>query len=197
MTTYSLLFIDLNENIDKSRQVECSTDEQALKIAAQELGTYCAIQLWHGFRFVGIVESVVDNLSCTDSASLFHLSGEEATGAQTIDLFSRALDENHLLLWKYAVQVVPVSAFERIGGWIKSGHYVIDYKGDAIVVHCGNRPDRRISVQFMVGEPVVYAAVCSAIEPMLLGRVVVSKEQQAAVFERRRLRDLFKDDDKF
>jgi hypothetical protein len=54
-----------------------------------------------------------------------------------------------LMLWKRAVQVEPVSAFDRNGRWVKSGHYVIDHNGDAIVVHCGNVRDESVSVQFM------------------------------------------------
>jgi hypothetical protein len=89
------------------------------------------------------------------------------------------------------MQVVPVTAFERNGRWIKSGHYVIDHYGDAVVVHCGNMRDESVSVQFMHQELTPYILPREMIESMLLGKVVVSEEQQAAVFEGRRLSDFF------
>jgi hypothetical protein len=111
---------------------------------------------------------------------------------RTIDLFGCAAD-GRPVLWKQAMRVAPVSAFGFIGCWIACGHYIIDYKGNAIVVHCANLSDKRISVQFLLGEPVAYAAARHTVEPMLLGKVIVSAEQQAAVFEQRRLSNLFKD----
>jgi hypothetical protein len=38
MATYSLLFIDANEHIGRSRQIECPTDQQAVDRAAKEPG---------------------------------------------------------------------------------------------------------------------------------------------------------------
>jgi hypothetical protein len=110
---------------------------------------------------------------------------------RTIDLYGRAVD-GRLMLWKLAVQVEPVSAFERNGRWIRSGHYVIDHNGDAIVVHCGNVGDESVSVQFMHEQLTPYVLPRGMIESMLLGRVVASDEQQAAVFEGRRLSDFFR-----
>jgi hypothetical protein len=55
---------------------------------------------------------------------------ERPAMARTIDLYGRAPD----------------------GRWIKSGHYVIDHNGDAIVVHSGNVRDESVSVQFMHDE---------------------------------------------
>jgi hypothetical protein len=114
--------------------------------------------------------------------------------ARTIDLYGRA-ENSRLILWRRAVQVMPVSAFERAGRWIRSGHYVIDYKGDAIVVHCANRADGRVSIQFMHDEWLIYAVDRSTIEPRLLGKMVVSEEQQAAVCEGRRLSNYFADEE--
>jgi hypothetical protein len=109
---------------------------------------------------------------------------------RTIDLFGRAAD-GRPMLWKRAVRVDPVSAFERRGRWIVSGHYVIDHKGDAIVVHCGNADDGNVSVQFMHNEPAPYMLPRRMIESMLLGKVALSEELQATVFEGRRLTDFF------
>jgi hypothetical protein len=118
------------------------------------------------------------------------MNGERPTMPRTIDLFGRAMD-GRPMLWRRAVQVVPVTSFERSGRWIKSGHYVIDHNGDAIVVHCGNWRDGSVSVQFMYEESTPYVLPLGMIESMLLGRVVISEEQQAAVFEGRRLSDFF------
>jgi hypothetical protein len=86
---------------------------------------------------------------------------------------------------------MPTNVFERNGRWISSGHYVIDHCGDAIVVHCGNIANGLISVQFVLDEVLVYEVACKTIEPLLLGMVVASKDQQAAVSEGMRLSDLF------
>jgi hypothetical protein len=125
---------------------------------------------------------------CGDSKSP---NSETATLPRTIDLFGRASD-GRPLLWKRAVQVVPVSAFERSGRWIKSGHYVIDHNGDAVVVHCGNVCDESVSVQFMHEELTPYILPRGVIESMLLAKVVVSEKQRFAVFEGRRLSDFFR-----
>jgi hypothetical protein len=109
---------------------------------------------------------------------------------RTIDLYGRAADGSPML-WKRAVQVEPVTAFERNSRWIKSGHYVIDHNGDTIVVHCGNVRDESVSVQFMHKELTPCVLPRDMIESMLFGRVVASAEQQAAVLEGRRLSDFF------
>lgn len=116
--------------------------------------------------------------------------GEAPAAPRTIDLYSRGSDGSPVL-WKRAVQVVPITAFEQHGNWIKSGHYVINHNGDAIVVHCGNVRDHSVSVQFMDKELTPCVLPRKVIELMLLGKVVVTEEQRAAVFERRRLSDFF------
>jgi hypothetical protein len=118
-------------------------------------------------------------------------NSETVTVPRTMDLFGHA-SNGRPLLWKRAVQVVPVSAFERRGRWIKSGHYVIDHNGDAVAVHCGNVRAESVSVQFMHEELTPYIMPRGVIEPMLLGKVVVSREQRLAVFEGRRLSDFFR-----
>ena len=55
MTTYSFLFIDIDEHIGRSEQVECPSDERAVDIAAQEAGDYRAIQIWNGERPIAMV----------------------------------------------------------------------------------------------------------------------------------------------
>jgi hypothetical protein len=111
---------------------------------------------------------------------------------RTIDLYGRASD-GQPMLWKRAMEVVPVTAFERTGRWIRSGHYVISYNGDEVAVHCGNADDDAlVTVQFVHGELTPYVLSREVVESMLLGKVVVSDEQQAAVFEGNRLSDFFR-----
>jgi hypothetical protein len=116
------------------------------------------------------------------------------TPPHTIDLYSRARADGPLVLWKRAIQVVSLNTFECIGRWIKSGHYVINHKGDVVVVHCGNTTDGHVSIQFMDSEAMPCSVARSTIEPMLLGKVVVSEEQQSAVFEGKLLSNFFEDE---
>jgi hypothetical protein len=111
---------------------------------------------------------------------------------RTMNLYGRAPKDGRLVLWKRAAQVVPVNAFERDGRWIKSGHYVIDYNGDAVAVHCGNTTNGGVSVQLMHDELVPYTVDRGTIESMLLGKMVVSEEQQALVSEGKRLNYFFR-----
>ena len=77
-----------------------------------------------------------------------------------------------LYLWRASADVLPVSRFERRGGLIVSGHYVIERDGRAVTVHCGNQTDGRISLQFMCGGVGTMALSRADVEGMLLGRVV-------------------------
>ena len=55
MATYSLLFIDANEHICRSRQIECPSDQQAVDRAAKESGDYRAVQVWDGDRPIALI----------------------------------------------------------------------------------------------------------------------------------------------
>jgi hypothetical protein len=55
VATYSLLFIDANEHIGRSRQIECPTDQQAVDRAAKEPGDYRAVQVWDGDRPIALI----------------------------------------------------------------------------------------------------------------------------------------------
>jgi hypothetical protein len=55
MTSYSFFFIDTDEHIGMSAQIECLTDEQAMEVAAQEAGDYRAIQIWDGERPIAMI----------------------------------------------------------------------------------------------------------------------------------------------
>ena len=89
---------------------------------------------------------------------------------RTMDLHGIGKD-GCLYLWRASADVLPVSRFERRGGLIVSGHYVIERDGRAVTVHCGNQTDGRISLQFMCGSGTM-ALSLAEVESMLLGRVV-------------------------
>ena len=125
-------------------------------------------------------------------ASIRSHNREQPALPRIIDLYGRTPD-GRPMLWKRAVPVDPIAAFACSGRWIVSGHYVIDHNGDAITVHCANADDGNVSVQFMHNESAPYALPRRTIELMLLGKVAVSEEQQAAVFEGRCLSDFFAD----
>jgi hypothetical protein len=55
MTTYSLLFIDANEHIGRSRQIECATEQEALDMATHDPGNYKAVQVWKGDRPIAMI----------------------------------------------------------------------------------------------------------------------------------------------
>ena len=60
---YSLLFIDADETIGTSMQIECSTDEQVTNMASQEIGSYRAIQIWDGERPVALVGNLRNEIT--------------------------------------------------------------------------------------------------------------------------------------
>jgi hypothetical protein len=87
MTTYSLLFIDANEHIGRSRQIECPTDEQAVDMAAKESGDYRAIQVWDGDRpivLIGNPRNLGEDLFAPVPSTRQH-STLESDGAPTSD----------------------------------------------------------------------------------------------------------------
>ena len=57
-------------------------------------------------------------------------------------------EEGNMSLWQRG-NVQPITEFERNGQWIEGGHYVIQWKGHAITVHCNGSAFGSISVQFM------------------------------------------------
>ncbi len=89
------------------------------------------------------------------------------------------VDENGVMsLWDTG-QVRPVAAFDTTGGgqWIKSGHYVIDWKGYAITVHCGNFTNGSVSVLFMCSGGHELSMSRAEVEAMLIGEVIPDPEQ--------------------
>ena len=91
-------------------------------------------------------------------------------------------EDGRKVLWSTG-RVRPVSAFETTDGgrWIESGHYVIDWQGHAITVHCGNYVDGRVSVQFMCGALGSIGMKRDVVEAILLGVVVPDPKVAARI----------------
>ena len=108
-----------------------------------------------------------------------HASAYVAALKATSDLRSMELigmaEDGRMFLWDTG-NVQPVSAFETAvyghGRFIQGGHYVIDWRGHAVVVHCGAGADGRVSVQFMCSGGYGFYASRKQVEAMLLGLVV-------------------------
>lgn len=82
-------------------------------------------------------------------------------------------EDGRMVLWSTGM-VQPVDRFETSHGgcWIESGHYVIDWHGHAITVHCGNFADGSVSVQFMCGALRSVSMLRADVEKLLLGKVI-------------------------
>ncbi len=90
------------------------------------------------------------------------------------------LDEDgNMSLWAVG-EVRPVSRFEGNGPWIDGGYYVVQWKGHAITVHCGNVTGRLVSVLFMCSRNMQIFLPRAEVEAMLLGKVIPDTAQQAA-----------------
>lgn len=99
-----------------------------------------------------------------------------------MDLLGVGKDGN-LYLWEAAQKVRPVSRFERCGSGIVCGHYVIEHRGAAVTVHCGNLTDGRIGVLFMCGGLETLRLDRKSIEPRLLGKVIPDPVAAAEITE--------------
>lgn len=87
--------------------------------------------------------------------------------------------DGSMYLWTTG-NVQPASAFEEFDDrYIKSGHYVIQWKGQAITVAIGNFADGDISVHFMCSRGPILSMKRVEIEPLLLGRVIEDPEKSA------------------
>ena len=52
MHHYRIYFLDGRNRITGVEEVDCDTDEQALDLARHFLGTYLAVEVWTGTRWV-------------------------------------------------------------------------------------------------------------------------------------------------
>jgi hypothetical protein len=90
-------------------------------------------------------------------------------------------EDGNMSVWSTG-QVQPVSHFELTQDfYIKSGHYVIDWKGHAITVHCGNYADGNVSVRFMCSEGETLSMHRFEVESLLLGKVISDAETKSEI----------------
>lgn len=94
-----------------------------------------------------------------------------ASAPRTMDLLGVGKDRG-LYLWQAALQVLPVSRFERSGAGIVCGHYVLEWDNKAVTVHCSNLADGRIGIQFMCGGLPDYHWPRKTVETLLIGKVI-------------------------
>jgi hypothetical protein len=91
-------------------------------------------------------------------------------------------EDGWMSLWSVGM-VRPVTRFESHGRWIEDGHYVIQWKGHAITVHCGNFADGTVSVLFMCSRLRSISLPRAKVEAMLLGKVIPDPEAVARISE--------------
>ena len=94
-----------------------------------------------------------------------------APALRTMDLLGLGKD-GRLYLWEPDSKVLPCSRFERRGDGIVCGHYLVEWDGRAITVHCSNLTDSRIGVQFMCDGVRTLNMARKHVEEILLGRVI-------------------------
>lgn len=98
-------------------------------------------------------------------------------GTRNTELIGMDTD-GQMYLWSTG-NVRPITAFEIVAGrYIKNAHYVIQWKGQAITVHCSGRCPSVI-VQFMCNRGPVICMRQTEVEAMLLGEVVPDPELEA------------------
>ncbi len=113
---------------------------------------------------------------------------------QTMELLGLGPD-GHLYVWQDKAQVQPLSHFpDEPGRLFSSGHYLIEWKGHAITVHCGLSCYGQVVVQFMCGGLPTIALAKKAVETMLLGKVLKDPVVEARILAN--LRQLTEDADR-
>ena len=97
-------------------------------------------------------------------------------------------EDGRMYLWDVGM-VRPVSAFKTdTSGHIEEGHYVIEWKGHAITVHCGNYVvGSRIPVLFMCNSGPELSLPRAEVEAMLIGKVIPDPILAARISENLRL----------
>ncbi len=94
-------------------------------------------------------------------------------------------EDGRLVLWSATEKVQPITAFpmSEHGDWIKGGHYLIQWKSHAIVVHCAPLTDGCVIVQFMCSRAPRLPMARAEVERMLLGYVVPDLAMQSLILE--------------
>jgi hypothetical protein len=89
-------------------------------------------------------------------------------------------EDGNMALWSRG-DVQPITEFERGGPYIESAHYVIQWKGHAITVHCNGPRYGNINVLFMCSASNTQQIPFDEVEAMLLGKVIPDPEHQARI----------------
>ena len=83
-------------------------------------------------------------------------------------------EDGRLVLWDVGL-VRPINRLPMDGALIKSGHYVIEWRGRAITVHLGNAARRRVSVLFVCNTTPSFSLTRSEVNGLVIGEVVRSE----------------------
>jgi hypothetical protein len=89
-------------------------------------------------------------------------------------------EDGNMALWASG-DVQPLSQFGGSGPYIESAHYVIQWKGHAITVHCNGSRYGNINVLFMCSASDTKQIPFDDVEAMLLGKVIPDPESQARI----------------
>ncbi len=82
--------------------------------------------------------------------------------------------------WTRDAKIIPLDRLRRDrDGWIKSGHYVIEWRGHVVVVHLSNYASRKIGIQFMRGALNSVPISIREINAKVLGMVAPDPEHEA------------------
>ncbi len=94
-------------------------------------------------------------------------------------------EDGNMALWSVG-EVLPISAFPIVGeGWfIESAHYVIQWKGHAITVHCCGQVGKLIEVLFMCSYGDAKKIPFKEVEAMLIGKVIPDARDQAEFMQK-------------
>jgi hypothetical protein len=119
MRIFKFFFVGKNGSIDRSRMIECSTIEHGVDLALEEPGCHEIIEIWdrewpilsikNPCHVVVHISDDVTQPGCRPPTI------DRLLKPRTIDLYSRSPYDSYIAFWNCAVQVVPVSAFERVG----------------------------------------------------------------------------------
>ena len=107
------------------------------------------------------------------------------SGPRDMDLIGLDVD-GRMSLWDVG-KVKPVKRFDYFMDTgvrrIHAGHYVIDWKGYAITVHCGNNIDGTVSVLFMCSSGDSISMPRKEVQELLLGKVITDPEISARIMD--------------
>jgi len=100
-----------------------------------------------------------------------------------MELIGLTSDGRLVQFWDKEYPVRRVNKFLPDGPWIKSGKYIIDYRGHLITCHCANMGNGNVSLQIMCNDGPTIHLPRHLIEPMLYGYVVPDEAAERKVSE--------------